>query len=236
VAGIAPDSSSDVAADTEKPKDFGRLVAMLKHGTYVERSSRAKSVSMKVLVLIEEHYDETEFNVFNEFFPRCGIEIEYASYLWGNDTLTFEGNDKTSKVEVSLCVSKIDLTSYQGLILIGGYAMDRLRYEETLSSPNKAPAVQLLRKAVAMMDQGRLAIGTICHSLWLFCADPSLIKGREVTCAHNIVCDVANAGGNIMLNSESTVELHQQGLLITGKHPGCVDIFVERFKTAIQSL
>jgi len=63
-----------------------------------------------------------------------------------------------------------------------------------------------------------------------------LIKGREVTCAHNIVCDVANAGGNIMINSGSTVELHQQGLLITGKHPGCVDIFVERFKAALQSL
>lgn len=195
-----------------------------------------KRMSRKVLVLIEEHYDETEFNVFNEFFPRFGIEVEYASYLWGNDTLTFEGNDKTSKVKVSLCVSKINLVDYQGLLLIGGYAMDRLRYEETLGATNQAPAVQLLRKAVSLMDQGNLAIGTICHSLWLFCADPSLIKGREVTCAHNIVCDVANAGGNIMVNAGSTVELHQQGLLITGKHPGCVDIFVERFKTAVQSL
>ncbi|QPN66306.1 DJ-1/PfpI family protein [Synechococcus sp. CBW1006] len=190
----------------------------------------------KVLVLIEEHYDETEYNVFNDFFPSVDIEVEYASYLWGNDTLNFEGNDKTSNVEVSLCVSKIDLADYQGLILIGGYAMDRLRYEETLGATNQAPAVQLLRKAVSLMDQGNLAIGTICHSLWLFCADPSLIKGREVTCAHNIVCDVANAGGNIMVNAGSTVELHQQGLLITGKHPGCVDIFVERFKTALQSL
>jgi len=92
-----------------------------------------------VLVLIEEHYDETEFNVFNEFFPRHDIEVEYASYLWGNDTLTFEGNDKTSKVEVSLCVSKIDLAEYQGLILIGGYAMDRLRYEETSQRNQSSP-------------------------------------------------------------------------------------------------
>lgn len=193
-------------------------------------------MSKKLLVLIEEHYDETEFNVFNEYFPRFGIEVEYASYLWGNDKLTFEGNDKTSKVEVSLCVSKIDLDNYEGLILIGGYAMDRLRYEETVGATNQAPAVQLLRKAVALMDQGNLAIGTICHSLWLFCADPSLIKGREVTCAHNIICDVANAGGNIVTEAGQTVELHQQGLLITGKHPGCVDVFVNRFKEAIQSL
>ena len=190
----------------------------------------------KILVIIEEHYDETEFKVFNEFFPRFDIMVDYASYLWGNNSITFEGNDKTSRVEVSLCVSKVDLKDYQGLILIGGYAMDRLRYEEKLTGSNQAPAVNLLRQAVALMDKGSLAIGTICHSLWLFCADPSLIRGREVTCAHNIVCDVANAGGKIVINSGSTVELHQQGLLITGKHPGSVDIFVERFKTTIQGI
>ncbi|MCH9713491.1 MAG: DJ-1/PfpI family protein, partial [Cyanobacteria bacterium] len=102
----------------------------------------------KILVLIEEHYDETEFNIFNDFFPSVGIDVEYASYLWGNPTLTFEGNDKTSKVDVSTCVSVVDLADYKGLILIGGYAMDRLRYEESLSDTCQAPAVKLLRKAV----------------------------------------------------------------------------------------
>jgi protease I len=190
----------------------------------------------KVLVLIEEHYDETEFNVFNEFFGKHSIEVDYSSFLWGNDSLTFEGNDKTSKVEVNLCVSKVDLNNYKGLILIGGYAMDRLRYEEVLSTTNQAPAVQLLRQAVSKMDAGGLVIGTICHSLWLFCADPELIKGREVTCAHNIVCDVINAGGKIIKEDNKTVELHQQGLLITGKHPGCVDVFVEKFKDTVLSI
>ena len=190
----------------------------------------------KVLVLVEEHYDETEYNVFNEYFPKHGIEVEYGSYLWGNDSLTFEGNDKTSKVEVKICVSKVDLADYAGLILVGGYAMDRLRYETKLGEKNTAPAVELLRNAVNLMDNGQLAIGTICHSLWLFCADTTLLKGREVTCAHNIVCDVANAGGQIMINNGETVELHQQGLLITGKHPGCVDVFVEKFKEVINAL
>ena len=190
----------------------------------------------KVLVLVEEHYDETEYNVFNDFFPKQGIEIEYGSYLWGNEALTFEGNDKTSKVEVSTCVSKVILEDYVGLILIGGYAMDRLRYETKVGATNKAPAVELLRKAVELMDDKRLAIGTICHSLWLFCADKTLLNGREVTCAHNIVCDVANAGGQIMAKDGETVELHQQGLLITGKHPGCVDVFVKKFRDVINAI
>ena len=193
-------------------------------------------MAKKVLVLVEEHYDETEYNVFNDFFPKEGINVEYGSYLWGNESLTFEGNDKTSKVSVSKCVSKVDLADYAGLILIGGYAMDRLRYETKLEATNQAPAVELLRKAVVRMDNNQLAIGTICHSLWLFCADTNLLKGREVTCAHNIACDVSNAGGKIMIEDGDTVELHQQGLLITGKHPGCVNVFVERFKEVINTI
>ena len=193
-------------------------------------------MTKKILVLVEEHYDETEYNVFNEFFPKHSIGIEYGSYLWGNDSITFEGNDKTSKVEVSTCVSKVDLNDYAGLILIGGYAMDRLRYETKVGEKNESPAVELLRKAVSLMDNNKLAIGTICHSLWLFCADTTLLKGREVTCAHNIVCDVANAGGKIMIKDGETIELHQQGLLITGKHPGCVDVFVEKFKDVINTI
>ena len=193
-------------------------------------------MAKKVLVLVEEHYDETEYNVFNDFFPKEGINVEYGSYLWGNESLTFEGNDKTSKVSVSKCVSKVDLADYAGLILIGGYAMDRLRYETKLGATNQAPAVELLRKAVVRMDNNQLAIGTICHSLWLFCADTNLLKGREVTCAHNIACDVSNAGGKIMIEDGDTVELHQQGLLITGKHPGCVNVFVERFKEVINTI
>ena len=193
--------------------------------------------SSKVLVLIEEHYDETEFNVFNTFFPSKGFSVDYASYLWGNPSLEFGGNDKTSKVKVELCVSQVNLEDYSGLILIGGYAMDRLRYQATLSdSKNTAPAVELLRAAVERMDSGRLAIGTICHSLWLFCADPSLLKGRRVTCAHNIVCDVENAGGKIVFVNRETVETHADGLLITGRHPGCVDAFNELFLRTIQSL
>ena len=191
----------------------------------------------KVLVLIEEHYDETEFNVFNTFFPANGVDVDYASFLWGQPSLDFEGNDKTSKVKVELCVTQVNLDDYAGLILIGGYAMDRLRYQPTLSGgPNTAPAVELLRDAVQRLDAGRLAIGTICHSLWLFCADPSLLTGRKVTCAHNIVCDVENAGGELVVSNGETVETHANGLLITGRHPGAVDAFNDLFLRTIQSL
>jgi putative intracellular protease/amidase len=191
----------------------------------------------KILVLVEEHYDETEFNVFNQFFPANGVAVDYASYLWGNESLEFEGNDKTSKVKVELCVSKVNLADYKGLILIGGYAMDRLRYQPSLTGThNTAPAVELLRSAVQRMDAGQIVIGTICHSLWLFCADPVLIKGRHVTCAHNIVCDVENAGGQLVIANGETVDVHADGLLITGRHPGSVEAFDDLFLKTIQAI
>ena len=186
----------------------------------------------KIGVLIEAHYDETEFNMFNEAFAKDGYEIEYLSYLWGNDSLTFAGNDHTSEVSVTKCVTKTDIKDYAAIILIGGYATDRLRYQQNITpgKPNSAPAVEFLRKAVSSMDSGELKIGTICHSLWLFCADSALLKGRRVTCAHNIICDVENAGGIIEYDGEQTKDIMIDGGLITAKHPGVTELFIQTLK------
>jgi len=185
----------------------------------------------KIAVVIEEHFDETEYHRFNEFFPKNGYEVEYISNLWNQPSLTFNGNDHTTEVEVVVDCASVKPTDYAGVILIGGYAMDRLRYQETVQPGqiNQAPAVEFLRQAVKSMDQDLINIGTICHSLWLFCADVALLKGRKVTCAHNIVCDVENAGGIVMYEDGQTVDSYLDGSLITGKHPGVVDSFMQIF-------
>ncbi len=185
----------------------------------------------KIAVLIEEHFDETEYHRFNEFFPKQGYEVEYLSNLWKQPSLTFNGNDHTTEVKVTVDFGSVKPTDYAGVILIGGYAMDRLRYQETVQpgQANQAPAVVFLREAVKAMDQGLINIGTICHSLWLFCADTALLKGRKVTCAHNIICDVENAGGIVIYENGQTVDSYIDGNLITGKHPGVVDSFMQIF-------
>ena len=191
----------------------------------------------KIAVAIEEHFDETEYRRFNQFFPEHGYEVEYVSNLWNQPQLTFKGNDHEEEAVVEVDFSNVSPADYQGIILIGGYAMDRLRYQ-TNPKPgelNKAPAVEFLREAVAMMDEDKLKIGAICHSLWLFCADPELIKDREVTCAHNIICDVENAGGVIIYEGDKTAAVHIDGSLITGQHPGVVEEFMQVFLEEINS-
>lgn len=185
----------------------------------------------KVAVLVEAHFDETEYRRFNEEFPKHGYEVEYVSYLWGQPSLTFTGNDNTEQVTVETDLGSIDLADYRALILIGGYAMDRLRYQEhpVEGSPNTAPAVEFLRDAVGRMDRGELKIGTICHSMWLFCAAPEVLSGRQVTCAHNIMGDVEAAGGKLVYGGDQLVDTNVDGGLVSGRHPGVVDQFLDVF-------
>ena len=191
----------------------------------------------RIGVLIESHFDETEYRRFREVFPANGYALEYLSHLWGQRQLTFKGNDNQDEVAVSVEVNGASPADYAGLILIGGYAMDRLRYEENPQEgrPNQAPAVVFLRKAVAEMERGGLRIGAICHGLWLFCASPELLKGRRVTCAHNIISDVTNAGGIPVYEGSKLKDVWVEGNLITGRHPGVVEEFMRTFLEQIES-
>jgi protease I len=191
----------------------------------------------KIGVLIEEHFDATEFRRFNEYFPTQGYEVEYLSHLWGQPALRFGCNPDNDEVDehvtVTTEINAVDPSEYRGVILIGAYAMDRMRYQAKVKKgqKNQAPAVVFLRKAM----QQEVPVGTICHSLWLLCADPDLIRGRKVTCAHNIICDVENAGGEVIYDDDETAELVIDRNLISGKHPGMVDKFMETFVREIET-
>lgn len=191
----------------------------------------------KIGVLIEEHFDATEYKRFNEFFPENGYEVEYISHLWGNESLKFGSNPENDIIEfhvtVTTEVNDVKPSDYKGIICIGAYAMDRLRYQVNVKKgqKNTAPAVNFLRQAV---EENNAKLGTICHSLWLFCADPDLLKGKKVTCAHNIICDVENAGAEVVYENDVTADLVIDGNLITGKHPGVVDEFMTAFVTEIE--
>jgi protease I len=196
-------------------------------------------INGKIAVLIEDHFDATEFRRFNEYFPKRGYEVEYLSHLWGQPALRFGSNPDNDVVEEHVTVTKevsnADPAEYKGVICIGAYAMDRMRYQATVKKgqPNQAPAVAFLRKA---SQTPGLKLGTICHALWLFCADRQLLKDRKVTCAHNIICDVENAGAEVVYAGDGTADLVIDGDLVSGKHPAVVDEFMAAFVDAIEKV
>ncbi|MEZ0375506.1 MAG: DJ-1/PfpI family protein [Candidatus Sericytochromatia bacterium] len=186
----------------------------------------------KIGVLIEMGFDVNEFTKFNLVFPQHQYQVEYLSDLWGHPSLIFRGNDYAMEVTVKVDLKDVEPVDYDGIILIGGYAMDRLRYQEKLiinqpNAPNQAPAVKFLRKAVKAMNQKQLVIGAIDHSLWLFCAAPELLRGRLVTCAHNILCDVVNAGGHVVFDGHHLRDVMTDEGLVTGRHSGVVNSFMD---------
>jgi protease I len=198
----------------------------------------ANTMKGKIGVLIEDHFDQTEYREFNKFFPTKGYEVEYISHLWGNPELKFGGNPDNGVVEdhvtVKTEVNNVKPSDYKGIICIGAYAMDRLRYQANpkKAEKNQAPAVAFLRKAMAA---GNVPLGTICHSLWLFCADSDMLAKRKVTCAHNIICDVENAGAEVIFDGDATADLVIDGNLISAKHPGVTQQFMEAFVREIES-
>lgn len=191
----------------------------------------------RIGVLIEEHFDQTEFLRFNEYLPANGYEVEYLTHLWGQPSLLFRGNPDDgvvkAAVRVDTEVADVRPDRYTGVILIGAYAMDRLRYCTTVTkgAPNNAPAVEFLREVLA---DGGIPVGTICHALWLFCADRSLLAGRRVTCAHNIICDVENAGGEVVYVDGQTADIVVDRNVISGRHPGVVDAFLTTFHEEVE--
>ena len=197
----------------------------------VSSGTIGKPTKGKIGVLIEDHFDMTEFRRFNEYFPAQGYQVIYLSHLWGQPALTFGSNPDEGwveeHVEVTTEVADTDVSDLSGLILIGAYATDRLRYQVNpkKGEPNSAPAVVFLREAMA----AGLPVGTICHSLWLLCADSNLLADRRVTCAHNIICDVENAGAEVVYGDEGTIDMVVDRNLISAKHPAMTDRFMECF-------
>jgi len=60
---------------------------------------------------------------------------------------------------------------------------------------------------------------------------PDLIQGREVTCSHNIMHDVRNAGAVLVYDRKhrSLADTHVDGRLITARHPYVVAEFMNLF-------
>ena len=185
----------------------------------------------RIYVLIESHYDPTEAPAFEMFFPACGYEVEFISDLRGASTRTFMDNDGANSVTVTTDLDDTDLDSAAGLILIGGYAMDMLRYQVHVTphdKPDEPRATQFLRAAMGKPD---LLIGTICHSLWLFTPAPDLLQGREVTCSHNIMYDVRNTGAQLVYDDATKMlaDVHVDGKLVTARHPYVIQAFMNVF-------
>ena len=173
----------------------------------------------KIGVLIESHYDELELQYLQKRLPKEGFEMELISRLWKDDMMEFQGNECHDPIRVYTDIDAIinKLDDYVAFFFLSGYCMDRLRYQEKREKgkPNDSPVVNLIRK----IAKAKKTTATICHSLMAFNCAPEVMKTLKVTCSHNILDDVLNAGATVMYQPDGlgTRNVFEYEWMVSGK-------------------
>lgn len=106
--------------------------------------------------------------------------------------------------------------SYDGLIIPGGYAPDKMRMEKE--------ALELVR---AFKKAGK-PIGIICHAGWMG-ASAGIVKGVTMTSVANIKDDLVNAGAN-WVDKEAVTD---QGI-ISARTPADLPAYMKAYLTAME--
>ncbi len=133
--------------------------------------------SKKILALVHEQFEDLELWYPVLRLREAGAEVDLAGEEAGKE---YSGKHGVPAV-TDIAYSAADAANYDGLLIPGGWAPDKLRrYPEVISLVREFDAAQKL-------------IGEICHAGWvLISAD--ILRGREVTSTPAIKDDMINAG------------------------------------------
>jgi protease I len=163
-----------------------------------------------VVVLIESDYYEHEIWYYHSRFAESGVNVRFASRLWGQDHITFTGHEYKVPLECRdsfETITDAELDTLAAVIVPSGIVSDRLRYTADLKEI--PPASSFLQRAFA---RPQVIKGIICHGLWLTAPVPGLVKGRKLTCHNNLHGDALAYGAEFV-----DQDLVEDGDLITAR-------------------
>lgn len=133
---------------------------------------------MKILTLIEDHFNELEF-----FYPYYRVQEDgHEIIVAGSNKDNFKGKDGMN-FKKDLSFEEVNVNEFDALLIPGGYAPDQMRKSKA--------AIDLVGK----FNEQNKPIGMICHAAWLGIS-AGIVKGKTLTSTPVIKDDVVNAGGN----------------------------------------
>lgn len=152
---------------------------------------------LRFIQLVDEAFEDLELWYPVYRMREAGAEVVLA----GKDiNRTYHGKHGVP-AETDACFSDIDPEDFDGLLIPGGWAPDKLRrYPEVLD-------------IVRHMDREGKVIGQICHAGWVL-ASANVLKGKNVTSTPAIRDDLVNAGARWI---DEPVVTH--GNLVSAKGP-----------------
>ncbi|HYT27337.1 MAG TPA: type 1 glutamine amidotransferase domain-containing protein [Actinomycetota bacterium] len=150
----------------------------------------------RVIALVEDEYEDLEL-----WYPVLRLREEGAEVVVAGLGAPSYTGKYGLVAEPDAHVDELDMADFDGILVVGGWAPDKLRRSEKVQ--------QLVRDADAA---GKL-LGVICHGGWVP-ASAGVLKGRTMTCTVGIRDDVMNAGATYV--DEPVVV---DGNLVTARRP-----------------
>ena len=158
----------------------------------------------KVLLLVEETYNDREFWYPYYRLKEAGVQVIVVGPEGGKGYSGAAG----IKAVADKGVKEVKAADFDGLVIPGGYAPDRMR---------RHPAMVGLVKEMA--TSGKI-VAAICHAGWML-ASAGVLTGRTVTGFFAIKDDLVHAGARYV-DQEVAVD----GNLITSRTPDDLPAFL----------
>lgn len=161
----------------------------------------------KVIALVEEDFEDLE-----HWYPVYRLREEGAQVdLVGPEANSVYNGKHGVPTKTDYAFNDIDAANYDGIIIPGGWAPDKLRrYPEVLTF-------------IQEMDKAKKPIGQICHAGWVL-VSANVLQGKNVTSTSAIKDDMINAGAT-WVDEEVVIDGH----LVSSRSPDDMPAYVKTF-------
>lgn len=133
-------------------------------------------MAKKILIFVDEHYEDLELQYPKYRFKEAGFEVAIA----GQKKETYKGK-WGYPCQPDLTLEEVMVDEYAALLIPGGYAPDKLR--------RWPRALEIVREC----DRAKKLIAFICHAGWVPIS-AGVLRGVTCTSFMAIKDDMVNAG------------------------------------------
>ena len=168
----------------------------------------------RVALLVEDEFEDADVAGTTDLLRSAGVEVVVVGPIGGR---RYRGR-KALEVESELAAGKARAADFDGILIPGGHAPDRMRMRHAM--------LDLVRdtiaagKPVAAIDRGAQLLISV-----------KAVAGRTITCWPSIAIDIKNAGGRYV--DRPVVE---DGCIITARKADDVPHFAAAILKALGNL